>query len=79
MVAVRNYDVHLDNKNRLTIRGAKYSYYNVREYDNGCVMLEPRELTMPEGVTKETLEDMDKAVQNFKSGKVYGPIDLSVV
>ena len=31
-----------DSKKRVTLRGAKYQYYNVREYENGCIMLEPR-------------------------------------
>ena len=45
MEVVKDYDVHIDNKKRVTLRGAKYQYYNVREYENGCIMLEPRELT----------------------------------
>ena len=44
MEAVKDYDVHIDSKKRVTLRGAKYQYYNVREYENGCIMLEPREL-----------------------------------
>lgn len=33
---------------RVTLGGALYQYYNVKEYDNGSIMLEPRELTVPE-------------------------------
>ena len=40
-------------------------------------MLEPRELTVPESISARTLEDMDKAIMNFKSGKVSEPVDLS--
>ena len=32
-----DYTAHLDAKNRLTIRGAKYVYYQVKEYANGCI------------------------------------------
>ena len=35
MEAVKDYDVHIDSKKRVTLRGAKYQYYNVREYENG--------------------------------------------
>ena len=77
MTAVKDYTVHIDSKKRITLRGALYKYYNVKEYDNGCIVLEPRELTIPDGISIKTLEDMDKAVNNFKSGKISEPIDLS--
>ena len=77
MTAVKDYTVHIDSKKRITLRGALYKYYNVKEYDNGCIVLEPRELTIPDGISIKTLEDMDKAVNNFKSGKLSEPIDLS--
>ncbi len=77
MTAVRDYTVHVDNKKRVTLRGALYQYYNIKEYDNGCIILEPRELKVPETISKATLRDMDKAISNFKMGKVSLPIDLS--
>ena len=77
MTAVKDYTVHIDNKKRVTLRGALYQYYNVKEYDNGCIMLEPRELTIPESISAATLKDMDKAISNFKMGEVSQPIDLS--
>ena len=77
MTAVKDYTVHIDSKKRITLRGALYKYYNVKEYDNGCIVLEPRELTIPDGISVKTLKDMDKAVNNFKSSKISEPIDLS--
>lgn len=77
MQAVKNYDVHIDSKKRVTLRGALYNYYNVKEYDNGCIILEPRELVVPESISAKTLADMDKAIVNFKVGKVSAPVDLS--
>lgn len=50
MEVVKDYDVHIDSKKRVTPRGAKYQYYNVREYENGCIMLEPREFATPETI-----------------------------
>ena len=48
MEAMKDYVAHLDNKKRITLRGAAYQYYNVKEYRNGCIILEPRELAVPE-------------------------------
>ena len=77
MEAVRDYTVHIDSKKRITLRGALYQYYNVREFPNGCIMLEPRELAVPDSISSRTLEDMDRAIENFKMNKVSKPIDLS--
>lgn len=77
MEATKIYDVHIDSKKRVTLRGAKYKYYNVREFENGCIMLEPRELIVPEELSARTLEVMDQSISNFKLGNVSEPIDLS--
>lgn len=77
MEAVKNYDVHIDSKKRVTLRGARYQYYNVKEYDNGCIMLEPRELAIPEEISSRTLSGMDQAIRNIKLGQVSDPVDLS--
>lgn len=77
MEVTKDYDVHIDTKKRVTLRGARYQYYNVKEYDNGCIVLEPRELTIPESIFARTLDDMDRAIRNFKIGKVSEPVDLS--
>jgi len=77
MVAVKDYDVHIDSKKRVTLRGASYNYYNVKEFDNGCIVLEPRELTIPDSISARSLAEMDEAMKNFKSGRVSEPIDLS--
>ncbi len=77
MEAIKDYVAHLDNKKRITLRGATYQYYNVKEYGNGCIILEPRELVVPESISTSTLADMDRAVSNFKRGDVSLAIDLS--
>lgn len=75
--AIADYTAHLDAKRRLTLRGAKFSYYQVREYENGCILLEPRELAVPKEISKKTLAMMDQAMRNYKAGEVSEPIDLS--
>ena len=77
MEAVKDYTVRIDSKKRVTLRGAAYQYYNVREYKNGCIILEPRELKVPEAISAKTLNDMDRAIANFKKGDVSEAIDLS--
>ena len=77
MEAVKDYTVHIDSKKRVTLRGAMFQYYNVKEYENGCIVLEPRELTVPEGISANTLKEMDKAIENFKMGQISPGIDLS--
>ena len=78
MEAMKDYVAHLDNKKRITLRGAAYQYYNVKEYGNGCIILEPRELTVPESISASTLADMDRAVSNFKRGDVSPAIELNM-
>lgn len=77
MEALKDYVAHLDNKKRITLRGASYEYYNVKEYGNGCIILEPRELALPKDISARTLSDMNQAVKNFKRGDVSPSIDLS--
>ena len=77
MAIAKEYTTKVDSKKRITLRGAIYEYYYVKEYENGCIVLEPRELTVPEGISARTLADMDKAVENFKNNNVSPVIDLS--
>ena len=74
---IKDYTVHIDSKKRVTLRGAAYQYYNVKEYENGCIVLEPRELKTPESISANSLRAMDIAVANFKKGDVSEAIDLS--
>lgn len=50
MEIVKDYTACVDSKKRVTIRGALYKYYNVKEYDDGCIKLEPRELIIPKNI-----------------------------
>lgn len=49
----------------------------VKEYDNDCIMLELKELTVLDSISDRTIEDMDKTISNFKIGKVSEVVDLS--
>jgi len=74
--ATLTYDAKMDSKKRVTLRGAKYEYYNVQEMDDGNILLSPRVLVSPFEISESTLETMDKSMANFKAGKVSKPIKL---
>lgn len=74
---IKSYDTHLDAKNRITLRGVGFKNYLVKVFENGCIILEPRVLSVPETISKKTLEDMDRAVANIRIGNVSEAIDLS--
>ena len=77
VLIMKDYVAYLDNIKRIILRGATYQYYNVKEYGNGCIILEPRELSVPKSISSRTLADMDRVVSNFKRGDVSSAIDLS--
>ena len=77
MEALKDYTAHIDAKKRITLRGARYDYYNVREYENGCIILEPRELKRPDSISVATLRMMDESIKNLDAGRVSDPIDFS--
>ena len=74
---LKEYDVHLDSKRRVTLRGTTSDYYAVRLFSDGTVLLEPRVLTHPANVSAKALRMMDKAVRNLKRGNASPAIDLS--
>lgn len=38
MQVINNYTAHTDSKKRITLRKSKFKYYDVKEYDNGCLV-----------------------------------------
>ncbi len=77
MRAVKEYDARMDIKKRVTLRGGRFGHYHVREFDDGRIMLEPRELVAPFELSKRTLGMMDASVTNLMKGNVSQPVDLS--
>ena len=74
--ATLTYDAKVDAKKRVTLRGAKFEYYNVQEMDDGSVILSPRVLVAPFEISQNTLDSMDQSVKNFKAGNVSKPLKL---
>lgn len=74
---IREYDARLDTKKRLTLRNGLFEYYHVYEFEDGRIMLEPRELTALFQVLENTLTMMDEAILNMKAEEVSDVLDLS--
>ena len=75
--AVKVYDAKMDSKKRITLRSARFDYYHVEEYDDGRIVLEPRELVAPLQISAQSLAMMDESMDNLKKGQVSPAIDLS--
>ena len=71
------YDAKMDSKKRITLRNALYEYYHVEEFDDGRIVLEPRELVPPFQISENSLAMMDQAMKNLKQGEESPAIDLS--
>ena len=76
-IAVKEYDVKIDTKKRITLRGSSYEYYHVIELPSGRIELEPRVLVEPFEIAEDTLRMVDASMANLKKGKASEPIDLS--
>jgi hypothetical protein len=74
---VQDYDIAADAKNRISLRGAKAKYFNVKVFSNGTYLLEPRVLLPPEAIPARTLKILERSIQQFKKGKASAPIDLT--
>ena len=75
-LVINSYNSKVDSKNRITLRKARFNYYNVQEYKDGKIILEPRVLVSPFEVSKNTLKMMDKSISNLKKNKVADPIKI---
>lgn len=62
---------------RITLRNAGYDCYSVQELEDGRIILKPRVLTEPYGISADALSVMDSSIRNMKEGKVSDPVDLS--
>ncbi|MFL5381155.1 MAG: hypothetical protein ACJ8GN_01390 [Longimicrobiaceae bacterium] len=73
------YDVKRDARKRVTLRSPRHEYYHATEFADGTVMLEPRELRVPDSISRRTLEGIYAAVRNLDAGAVGDEFDLSEV
>jgi hypothetical protein len=76
---VREYELKADSKRRVTLRSSEYTYYYAREFEDGRILLEPRELRPPATLSRTTLGHMDEAIRRMNAGDVGDEFDLSEV
>ena len=79
MSPVSEYDAKIDTKKRLTLRGAKYDHYRVKEFKDGHIVLEPRVLVKPLEVSRRTLKMMDSSMANLKRGIIGPAVDAKTL
>jgi hypothetical protein len=79
MPALKQYDAELDRKRRITIRGTKFRKFIVTHDKHGNIILQPRVARMVKPlavVSVRTLRMMDRAMENFRNGKVSKAINF---
>jgi len=76
---IREYDLRAGSKRRVTLRSSEYTYWHAREFDDGSVVLEPRELRPPAAMSARTLAQMDESMRRMAQGSVGDEFDLSEV
>ncbi len=76
-IILKEYDVKLDDKKRVTLRGTLNSYFNIKIYKTGKIVLSPRILVDPNDIPKSILKIIDNSAKNMKKGKVSKPVNLS--
>lgn len=74
---LKEYDAKLDSKNRITLRDIKYDYYHVSNYEDGSIMLSPRQLISPtEKISKEQVLNAVSKIR--KKALENGTADMSL-
>ena len=77
-IAVLNhYDVTVDDKKRISLRGAKTKFFHVKALSNGGYLLEPRLLVPPDAISARSLKMLDQSAASLKKGLASAPVDLS--
>ena len=75
---LKEYNVELDKKNRMTIRGnLGFNNYHVSVFSNGKIVMEPRYLAKLDELSEKTLRMIDESARSLAKGRSGKPIDFS--
>ena len=75
---LREYNVELDKKNRMTIRGNPgFNNYHVSVFKDGKIVMEPRYLARLDELSEKTLRMIDESAKNLANGLSGKPVDFS--
>lgn len=75
MTAILEYDAKTDSRHRITLPKTRFEHYHLVQFEDGRILLEPRELVAPPAVSSRTLRMMDWAIERMEAGEVAGPVD----
>lgn len=73
---IKEYQTPIDSRKRVTIRGNAAEYYNVKQFDNGVIVMEPRKLVRPDSISEKSLEMIYASLHNLQEGQVSDDFDL---
>ena len=77
VATLQEYDVRVDAKHRVVIKGSRVEYFRVAHRADGTILLKPRVLQdAPAPVSARTLRCIGKSIANMKAGKRSAPEDL---
>ena len=81
IMPAKQYDAQLDEKSRITIQGTKFRNFVVTHDKNGNIILQPRSRSPKRlaVISARTLKMMDRAIANFRNGRVSKPISLNAL
>jgi hypothetical protein len=75
---LKEYNVELDKKNRMTIRGKlPFNNYHVSVFKNGMIVMEPRYLAKIDELSEKTLLMIDESGKNLAKGLAGEPVDFT--
>jgi tRNA(Phe) wybutosine-synthesizing methylase Tyw3 len=75
---LKEYNVELDKKNRMTVRGKLgFNNYHVSVFKDGKIVMEPRYLARLDELSEKTLRMIDESAKNLEKGLSGKPVDFS--
>lgn len=76
---VREFNVELDSKKRITIRGeVRATHYHVTVFTNGVILMEPRELKIPAYISEKSLQMLRTSLESIDDDIQGKPVDKAI-
>lgn len=68
--ANKPYLVHVDDRSRIILRNAGYSYYRVKHYHNGCFLATPCVIKSIRNVSTQMMNRVGKKIESLPNHKL---------
>lgn len=72
------YLARLDGRGRITLKEAGYSFYNVKNYRNGCISLKPVVLHAPHDLSTREINQISEEIAAVPVKPNSVPINIAV-